>query len=346
MPKPKEPTDKNSKLMRDCGAKPPYGWDPEPPDQWRYQMNHGDAMSRIVGWVKSKTTHRSRSPFAVDEHKKALTLKHMAIDLGWKPKTAWNLAIEAEAEGLIRIEKNAKKEPGRIYLCADIPKAGRRKGELHSFVQRSYPPYLIEQIDRMSEIQRHKFYASYEAFWKWSKEAMGDGVAELRSYIEQAEDSTLQAFGLEKKREVKRRVKKTKVRVELPEVPDFVQSAQTEVCTKPESRTVQRKIEAHIKESDTDSRTTATQQPQWDAQTFPLTDAAITKNFPAADDDCRGRIVRAALAIAPDRVNDRSIAQAIVEATTKTQRSAALYVRTVPTVIGAWLRDADRRKTA
>ena len=126
--------DKNTLLMKACGSKTGQ-WDPEPPDQWKYQMYHGDAIARVVGWVKSKTTAYSRSAFAVDEKGKVLTLKHMAADLGWKHQTAINVALEAAQEGLIRIEATAKKDPGRIYLCADIPGIGRRKGKLNNSVQ-------------------------------------------------------------------------------------------------------------------------------------------------------------------------------------------------------------------
>lgn len=257
MPKPEEKSDKNTKLMVACGSKTGR-YDPEPPDQWRYQMNHGDAISRVVGWVKSKTIHMSRSHFAVDENGKPLTLRHMAKDLGWKYQSAVNIALEAEQEGLIRIERQSTREPGRIYLCAEVPKAWRTKSKSHNSVQSCMPPYLVEQIDRLSESQRERFYLSYEAFRGWSKEAMQDGVAEIRAYIEQAEDTTLQAFGIGKKRETKRRVKKTQVSVALPEIPDFVQSVQSEGLYNPESELYNPKNDAaSLVSTDTDLKAAA-----------------------------------------------------------------------------------------
>lgn len=345
--------DKNSQLMKDCGASAPYAWDPEPPDQWRYQMNHGDAISRVVAWVKAHTTHKSRSAFATDEQGKALTLKHMAVDLGWKPQTAINVATEAEAEGLIRIEKDAKKQPGRIYLCASVAKSWRKKGDINNSVQSCYSAYLLEQIEKLSEVERRKFEASFQGFQKWRKELIQDGIAELRAYAEQAEDNIFAAFRLEKKREVKRRVKKTAVAVALPELPDFVHSVQTATLYNPEPGNVQSESAAvSLLHSDTDTKPTAAaapkrkamkQQPQFDPRRFPLTDTEITRHFPATDAACRSRIVQAALAAGDSRVDDGIIAWAIRMTTKPDQRSAALYEKTVPAAIEAWLRDAGRK---
>jgi hypothetical protein len=361
--------------MKECGSKTGRYY-PEPPDQWLYQMNHGDAISRVVGWVKAHTTAYSRSAFAVDAHGKQLTLKHMAVDLGWSHKLVWRFASEAEQEGLIRIEKSSKKEPGRIFLCAEIPKARRRKGELNSTVQWNYPPYLIEQIERLSSVERRRFESTYGLFSEWRKELLRDGVSELRSYSNQAEDSILSAFGLERKREEKRRIKKSETfKVEFAKWPDFVQYVQSEpdeVCTKPETGNVHSQPKAakpaqtatpaktsksarrvlpdpdikqqRVIEQTATTATPGQQQKQlFDLKAYPLTDAAITKRFAVCSTEYRGRIVRAALALQDPRINDKIIAQSVEAATLPNQRSAALYETTVPDAISAWLRDADRK---
>ncbi len=220
MLKPKEPTDKNSKLMQEMGAKPPYQWEPEPTDHIRYAMNLGHWASQVVAWVKWHTTRSSLSAWAMRDGR-LLTIKHASVDLGWNYSTTLNRFLLVESEGLIRIEKDAKKAPGRIGLCAYVPKSRRRKSKLNSLCTKSMPPYLQEKIDSLSEIERKQFDLSYEAYSEWAKKGMKDVVAEWRALAEQVEDSIFRAFAMERKREVKRRVKATDARVELPAVPDF-----------------------------------------------------------------------------------------------------------------------------
>jgi hypothetical protein len=108
--------------------------------------------------------------------------------------------------------------------------------------------------------------------------------------------------------------------------------------------------------SDTDKptkkpTTTATdqqqpQQPVFSPSQYPRTDSAITARFPACSAEYRARIVRAALALGDPRTNDEIIAKAIEAATIDGQKSAALYLKTVPETLAAWLRDAERRKIA
>ncbi len=244
----KKPLDRNSQLMKECGSKEPYSWEPEPTDQIRYQMNRGDAIAQVVGWVKWHTTRGvlregkiHRSPWAVNDNGKPLSIKRAAEDLGWKYQTALNNFYAAEQEGLIRIERTTKgsKEPGRIGLAADIPKSRRKKGELHNSVQSAFPTYLLEKIQALSEVDRRRFENAYARYRQWSKEVFQDAAAEVREYQALAENTMMQAFSLEKKYDTKRRIKKTAISVALPEIPDFVQSVQSEVCTKLETGTVQ-----------------------------------------------------------------------------------------------------------
>lgn len=124
--------------------------------------------------------------------------------------------------------------------------------------------------------------------------------------------------------------------------PTQKQTSETAPRVHPENR------ERVIRKSPTTATTPHPQQEQqgFDSYNYPLTDSAITQRFPACNAEYRGRIVRAALALHDDRINDKTIADAIQAATVKDQRSAALYEKTVPETLAAWLRDADRRKTA
>lgn len=248
MPKPKEPTDKNSILMRECGAKSPYPWEPEPRDQILYALNRGDWMSRIIGWMKWHTTRGSRSAWAMSDKGKPLTIKHAADDLGWPYKTALNRFAIAEEEGVIR---RHPKMPW-IGLCADIPLSRQTRGENDSRVQNQLPPQLIEQIEGLSEPDRELFRKAYARFRQWSKEAFDDVATQIRRQQALAEDTILSQFGLERERKAKEFKPKTAAKVDLPALPNFVQLVQDEICTTPETAVVQPEIEAHIKEADTD----------------------------------------------------------------------------------------------
>lgn len=261
MPKLKEPTDKNSILMRDCGAKAPYQWEPEPTDHIRYAMNRGDWIAQIVGWVKWHTTRGSRSAWATDDKGKKLTIKHAAEDLGWKNNTAANRFALAIEEGVIR--KHPKM--GWIGLCADIPKARRIKGDDDSRVQDRLPRQLIEKIESLSAPDQVLFRTAYERFQKWSRDAFGDVATQIRRQQALAEDTILSHFAMAVERKAKEFQPKTAVKVELTEVPDFITLARTDSCTvvqdqsctTPKHPVVHRENEAHIKEADTDLKAAA-----------------------------------------------------------------------------------------
>jgi hypothetical protein len=371
---PKQPTDDNSKLMQECGAKPPYDWNPEPTDHIKYQMNRGDATAQVVGWVKWHTTRGvrrdgkiRRSAWAMDDKGKFLTIKHAALDLGWKIQTAFNNFAAAQAEGLIRIEKDAPKVPGRIGLCADIPNSGRRKGKLNNFVQNGLPPQLLEKIESLSVVDRRLFESAYGLFQQWRKESLDDVVTQVRRKHALVEDSILQSFCLVRERKAKDYQAKTTAKVDVPEIPDFVHLVQDQPaanCTTPKTDVVQNRpplqqknlptprpaeaesININTATAATSQRKQPQQQQSFDPSAYPLTDSQITAKFPACSLEYRCQIVQAALALGDPRTNDRIIAEAVKAAHVVGQRSAALYIKTVPEALGAWLRDADRRKTA
>jgi hypothetical protein len=262
--KPKEPTDKNSKLMRDCGADAPYQWEPEPTDHIRYAMNRGDWVAQVVGWVKWHTTRGSRSAWAMDDKGKLLTIKHASLDLGWNYQVTINHFYAAEAEGLIRIEKNSKKEPGRIGLCAKVPISGRTKGELNKLVQNQFPLELIENIEKLSAVERAAFENAYSQFQRWEKDTFDDMRTQTRRVHALVEDSILQAFGLARERKAREYHPKTDLRVDTSQVQKFVldilqpigQDVQDEAfCPKPKTVLSKMKTGAHtvLKEADTDT---------------------------------------------------------------------------------------------
>ncbi|MGH9664253.1 MAG: hypothetical protein ACRD9L_07510, partial [Bryobacteraceae bacterium] len=64
----KSGADRNTKLMLAMGSRN-GSFDPEPPDQWLYQLKHARGEEQALAWIKSKTVaHRHHSPYCVDEH--------------------------------------------------------------------------------------------------------------------------------------------------------------------------------------------------------------------------------------------------------------------------------------
>lgn len=256
MPKPKEPTDKNSILMRECGAKSPYPWEPEPRDQILYALNRGDWMSQIIAWMKWHTTRGSRSAWAIDDKGKPLTIKHAALDLKWDYKLATKRFAIAEREGVIR---RHDKMPW-IGLSASIPTARQTKGDNETPVQEPIPLQLIEQIEGLSAADQILFRNAYAKFQQWDRDGFRDVATQWRRRKALVEDTIFSRFAMVMERKPHDFTPKTAVTVELPELPDFVRMAEAEccttvqdgVCTDSETAVVQPEIEAHIKEADTD----------------------------------------------------------------------------------------------
>jgi hypothetical protein len=224
-----EPTaNQNKALMIAMGSKTGR-YDPEPPDQWRYEYAHGVPKARVIAWVKSKTTgHKEfdgRSPFCISEHGTPLTLKHMADDLGWTLKTAQNVAGEVHAEGRIRLEKG-----GRIFFCADVAVPQRKKedDDPNSPIHGSWSTYIVDSIRNLSPEKRAFFEENGPAFLTWKENLLADAMASVRIVIERVEDTMLRQMGI-----VKKRIKKTsKVRgkflqLTLFSAPEFVYGMDT-----------------------------------------------------------------------------------------------------------------------
>lgn len=219
-------------LMKLMGSRT-GSYDPEPPSHWRYWLIHGTAEQRAIAWVKSKTTaYGHRRPFVCDEHGKALTVKHLADELGWLLRSARNVLHSLEAVGFVRVD--SLDEGGRIWLLAEVPATPERrtKGELKDSVQSHIPPYLAEKIAKLPKEQRIRIEGKYFAYLTWRNDLFAEGMAALRSIDERYHDTMLAEEGLEKKRLQKRRAAAdpakpapaVAIQLELLSQPDFVQS--------------------------------------------------------------------------------------------------------------------------
>jgi hypothetical protein len=73
---------------------------------------------------------------------------------------------------------------------------------------------------------------------------------------------------------------------------------------------------------------------------WPLAVAAITERFAAADEEICAQIAAAALEVYPD-LEDYQLRDAIAMAHKRDQRSPAMFLKTVPTIIRNWRRSVD-----
>lgn len=86
-------------------------------------------------------------------------------------------------------------------------------------------------------------------------------------------------------------------------------------------------------------------QPQPEKSSWPVTSMAIRSRFPTTDDGKIAEIVSAALAAYPE-ATDNDIGDAVNHASKSSQKSASLYLKTVPEVLRTWLMGSERVSSA
>lgn len=336
------------------------GTHPIPPDQYTsFQDRREKPKMRLWSFLVecSIAPGRRKGP-AIMKDGSLVTVAKAAKYLSMPVSTAQQAFEEIETECRVRRENAA------IWISGDF-KLGKQKANRKTLYN-LFPKSAHKGISNLREDLRAALFAEAEAENRAFELATADLMAAKRFIQDERQNSMCARYGVNIRRE-KQKAKRGKeaeksererrVLQILPLIQNVVQPLLTGNVVQPAGDFVQPETgdpiliaftETQRKPTTTAREQTAPQQPQqrFDPSAYPLTDSAITAKFPACSQEYRGRIVRAALAVNPERVNDGTIAQAIEEATKKDQRSAALYLETVPNVLEAWLRDADRRKTA
>jgi hypothetical protein len=383
----------NTELMKQMGSDN-GAWDPEPPDQWRYQMLHGETpQARLIGWVKAHTVAMGhQTPYATDEHGQPLTIKHVIADLDWNRKHAEHTLREAVKAGLIQWDAGPKRT-GQIILSALVPSVHltdfkQSRSEDGVCTDSKSPllrlaPYIREQIEHLPADTRKRFEQWYaKEYTPWKLKAEADAMDAVRRRTEQVQFSALAALQVKVKQGKKRRpAAETVVAVEIQTTPEFVQTPDTGVPTDansglcsaekpavqkretpptprqppeqsaPQTQTSDREIKKPAAAAT--SEDTQQEQQQVNLSDFPETDAAITRHFPSTGLNVRQQVIRKCLSLpvpaliserqAWAQITDSVIARAVEAATTKDQRSGALYLETVPRAVENWIRAASRR---
>jgi hypothetical protein len=222
--------DKNSELMKAMGSKSGR-YDPEPPEQWRWDLAHGTPKQRFRAWVKWKTTghptFEGRSPFCVSEAGTPLTLEHAAVDLGWSAQYVRKVAAEVEQDGFVRLQKG-----GKIFNRADVPvSAAPPPEDANEFVQARWSPYLADSIRGLSPEKREVFDAAEAEYLDWRDRGFTEMVAAWRLMVERVENIMFERVGIEKKRLAKtEREAPPVVQLSLLDVPKFVQNGNAQAA--------------------------------------------------------------------------------------------------------------------
>jgi len=220
-------SDRNTQLMKAMGSKSGR-YDPEPPAQWQWQLEHGTPAERLLAWLKSKTVAFGHGTAYATEEGKALYLEQAATDLGWSEKTAQNVAYGLVSEGRIRLDRNNK----RIYLRAEVvpptgaTEVGRNLGEIPITYNGQFPAYVIDFIQKAPPEIKDVVIREYGAFVEWHNEVLADTVSAARAILTRVENTILERHGIEKPA-TGRPAKETPraVQLQLLEVPDFVHNS-------------------------------------------------------------------------------------------------------------------------
>jgi len=179
-------------LMRQMGSirgdSPVF--DPVPPSETDVFLDPLPGSPDIVrahAWMIAHTV-RCHSDYAIEtqsdgEPSPALTLQHMADDLGWKPKKARKVWREGEALGLFRRDQNY---PHRLYLSGDVP----RFPQSEKRSRRESPPalsarYVQKQLAALEPAQRAKVMTEIRQTWQWEKQLIREATALVRAAAEQ-----------------------------------------------------------------------------------------------------------------------------------------------------------------
>jgi hypothetical protein len=220
----------NKELMTLAGSKT-GAYDPEDPSQWRFVLEHGAPNDQTVAWVKSKTTHMSRSPFCVSERGTALWIQHLAADMGWKQQTARNVLNAVEKEGRIRLDHEHKRiwyvAGFEVQPAADSPKAKTDSNSVQSYVG----PQVYEFIKSLPAEERKIREKQALTCKAWEEAMLADLMRSGRGIAERVKDTMFAGWGAKKKR-IKKRAPQTPqmFQLKLMAAPEFVQSYDPEVA--------------------------------------------------------------------------------------------------------------------
>ena len=226
----------NSDLMRDQGSKTGR-YDPEAPDQWLYELRHGTGETKMIAYLKSKTTALGhQSPYATYKGgHKAMKIPAMAAELGCAERTVRNVLNELSKQGRVRVD-----EQGRVWLCADVPLAHIEDSAEEKlpedpdddFVQSHFSGYLADSVRALPVEKLRTLKAKYEAYDPFRPKLFADSVALTRYIDERIQDSMLSSVGIHKKRlKDPKPPQSDLIRLELIKELDFVQSQELPLCT-------------------------------------------------------------------------------------------------------------------
>ena len=214
----KATSDPNLQLAQAMGSK--KGYDPIPPDNYRYFLTGSDGVQAVLAWVRVHTIGQGyRSPFAVAKTggrplTKADLARHCFQGDRGHACRAWSLA---EDSGLVKTDQN-----GRLCLCGHVKPAqnGEETAKNVLPVQAALPAYLIEKIRSLSQGDQKAITAELTEAHTFRQALERDALSAARNHVDRIEDSILQSYGIAK---IRRNYENNHPRAKKPEPSPFLQ---------------------------------------------------------------------------------------------------------------------------
>ena len=211
------PENKATKLMKAMGSST-GAFDPEPPDQWKYDLRYGAPDDRYVAWVKSKTVAVGHmTPYATAERGPfgepggLLTLRDAREELGYDRKHMEHIARETDRQGRTRrdprLDANGSENTRRrIWLCAEVAeiqkleesttygKSGILYNSSDSPFIRSLPEHVSKQILAWSDAAaQKKMEAALEVYDGWRNLSLAEAMQGARAMTDRVLQAILEA---------------------------------------------------------------------------------------------------------------------------------------------------------
>jgi hypothetical protein len=210
----------NSDLMRAMGSES-GSWDPIPPYQRTWQLSPNEPTKhRIWAWMLAHTVAAGKKKaYATGEKGAALTVRHLAADLGMEPAEASHAFRSGVRAGLWRYGTEAEGKE-RLYLCAQPPPAAESADNSYSEEYQTLPSsevvyekgcttflpcYILKKTKDWDSKDRDEFTERWVALLDLEKRVNAAAMAAAREVMRGLEDRLLAEYGFPSSRQLQRK---------------------------------------------------------------------------------------------------------------------------------------------
>jgi hypothetical protein len=212
------PENQVTKLMKAMGSRT-GAFDPEPPDQWKYDLVYGAPDDRYVAWVKSKTiavghmtAHATAERGPRGEVGRSLTLKDAREELGWERKFSEKVARETDRQGRTARDSclhadGSENSQRRIFLRAEVKSvqpietngneagSGTVYSSSDSPFIRLLPGYVADQLKAWDLERRQHANHLLDIIYHWHNDRMAESAQATRAMTGRVLHGALESLG-------------------------------------------------------------------------------------------------------------------------------------------------------